>query len=50
MEPKFCYSLLRYNEDFEWYNILPNYSDLYYTYEEAELACLNKLIEIVKNK
>jgi hypothetical protein len=25
-------------------------SDYYNTYEEAELACLNKLIEIVKNK
>jgi hypothetical protein len=25
-------------------------SDLYSTYEEAELACLKKLIEIVKNK
>ena len=24
--------------------------DSFYTYEEAELACLNKLIEIVKNK
>ena len=27
-----------------------NYSDSTHTYEEAELACLKKLIEIVKNK
>jgi hypothetical protein len=27
-----------------------NYSDSPHTYEEAELACLKKLIEIVKNK
>lgn len=50
MEPKFCYSLSRYRGDFQWDNILPTYSELYYTYEEAELACLKKLIEIVKNK
>ena len=50
MEPKFCYTLSRYKGDFQWDNILPTYSELYYTYEEAELACLKKLIEIVKNK
>lgn len=50
MEPKFCYTLSRYKGDFRWDNILPSYSELYYTYEEAELACLKKLIEIVKNK
>ena len=50
MEPLFCYSLSKYKGDFQWDNILPTYSELYYTYEEAELACLNKLIEIVKNK
>ena len=50
MEPKFCYSLSKYKGDFQWDNILPTYSELYYTYEEAELACLKKLIEIVKNK
>ena len=27
-----------------------NNGEFYHTYEEAELACLNKLIEIVKNK
>jgi hypothetical protein len=26
------------------------YGDTFNTYEEAELACLNKLIEIIKNK
>ena len=50
MEPKFCYSLSRYKGDFQWENMLPTYSELYYTYEEAELACLKKLIEIAKNK
>jgi len=34
---------------FDWETIVYN-SDLYYTYEEAESACINKLIEIVKNK
>ena len=33
------------NSDYE-----SDYTDDYSTYEEAELACLNKLIEIVKNK
>jgi hypothetical protein len=50
MEPKFCYSLSRYKGDFQWDNILPTYSELYYTYEETELGCLKKLIEIVKTK
>ena len=52
MEPKFCYSISKYidNESFfDWETIVYN-SDLYYTYEEAELALLKKLIEIVKNK
>jgi len=52
MEPKFCYSISRYESTqfFEgWENIVYN-SDLYYTYEEAELACLKKLIEILKNQ
>jgi hypothetical protein len=50
MEPLFCYSLSKYKGNFQWDNILPTYSELYYTYEEAELACLKQLIEIVKNK
>ena len=52
MEPKFCYSIdeLQMFDFFgEWKNIVFN-SDLYYTYEEAELDCLKKLIEIAKNK
>ena len=52
MEPKFCYSISRYESTqfFEgWENIVYN-SDLYYIYEEAELACLKKLIEILKNQ
>ena len=32
------------------YGISNSYYDVYDTYEEAELACLNKLIEIVKAK
>jgi hypothetical protein len=33
------------------YNINDNIDDVWYnTYEEAELACLKKLIEIAKNK
>ena len=48
--PKFCFNIFQYEhfgnyEDIrigEWY--------LYRTYEEAELECLKKLIEIVKNK
>jgi hypothetical protein len=49
MEPKFCYSLSKYADPYDW-TILVFNSELYYTYEEAELACLIKLIEIVKNK
>jgi hypothetical protein len=44
MEPKFCYSISRY-KDFDWESIVFA-SDLYYTYEEAELDCLKKIIEI----
>jgi hypothetical protein len=32
------------------YNLYPSSRDYYKTYEEAELACLKMLIEIVKNK
>lgn len=35
----------------EWaINSREDYNKLYYTYEEAELACLDKLIEIVESK
>ncbi len=44
MEPKFCYSISRY-KDFDWESIVFS-SDLYYTYEAAELDCLTKIIEI----
>lgn len=47
MEPKFCYSLSKYADPYDWAILVFN-SELYYTYEEAELACLKKLIEIVK--
>jgi hypothetical protein len=52
MEPKFCYSIYEYDlEKYSegWWIAVVN-SDLYYTHEETELACLIKLIEIVKNK
>jgi len=49
MEPKFCYSISRYAEDSDWAILVFN-SDLYYTYEEAELALLRRLIQTVKEK
>lgn len=51
-KPKFCYHIVEYYEDevtWEWKDNW-GWSFLYRTYEEAELACLRKLIEIVKNK
>jgi hypothetical protein len=50
MEPKFAYCISKYWTDalsWGWDTIIFN-SDLYYNYEEAELDCLKKLIEIVK--
>jgi hypothetical protein len=50
MEPKFAYCVSQYeSKEFleHWDTIVFN-SDLYYTYEEAELACLKKLIELAK--
>jgi hypothetical protein len=47
MEPKFCYSISQYISDedgFEWVDIVSS-SDLYRTYEEAEIACLNAIYE-----
>jgi len=47
MEPKFCYSISQYISDqdgFEWIDIVSS-SDLYRTYEEAEIACLNAIYE-----
>jgi hypothetical protein len=52
MEPKFAYTIKEYESTqfFEGFkeDILSEY--LYYKYEEAELECLKKLIEIVKNE
>jgi hypothetical protein len=49
-EPKFAYTIIEYElaKFFEGFkeDVLAEY--LYYKYEEAELACLDKLIEIVK--
>ena len=50
-EPKFWFSTVRYESTqfFEgWYDDEP--SSLYYSYEQAEIECLRKLIEIVKTK
>jgi hypothetical protein len=50
-KPKFCYNMSEYFEDettWEWKDDWGN-SSFYRTYEEAELACLQKLIEIAKN-
>ena len=52
MEPKFAFTIKEYEsaqflEGFKE-DVLSEY--LYYKHEEAELACLIKLIEIVKNK
>jgi len=52
MEPKFCYSIYEYDlEKYSegWWIAVVN-SDLYYTHEESESACIEKLIEIVKGK
>ena len=52
MEPKFAYCISKYWTDalsWGWDTIVFN-SDLHYTYEDAELACLKNLIEIIKNK
>jgi hypothetical protein len=44
---RFYYSIEKYGDN--WEDIVPN-SELYTKYGKAELACLIKLIEIVKNK
>jgi len=53
MEPKFCYSIVEFIVDkdgfFEWETPAPS-TYLYYTRGEAELDCLVKLIEIVKER
>jgi hypothetical protein len=55
-EPKFCYTYNRFfgnandlsSEEWWWENRIGEYSLLYKTYEEAELVCLEKLIEVVE--
>ncbi len=57
-EPKFVYTYNTFygnpkdltEQEWGWENNIGQYSDLYRTYEEAELACLKKLIKIVENK
>ncbi len=57
-EPKFVYTYKTFygnpkdltEQEWGWENNIGQYSDLYRTYEEAELDCLDKLIEIVESK
>jgi hypothetical protein len=57
-EPKFVYTYNTFygnpkdltEQEWGWENNIGQYSDIYRTYEGAELACLDKLIEIVENK
>jgi hypothetical protein len=54
MEPKFCFSINWYKETdltVEWINMTdrPEFF-LEYSYEKAELSCLRRLIEIVKQR
>lgn len=54
MEPKFCYIINWHKEEdgfFEWVDVTErNEFFLEYTQERAELACLKRLIEIVKQR
>jgi len=49
-QPKFCFEIYKYEDFGNYEEIRIGEWFLYRTYEEAELACLIKLIEIVKNK
>jgi hypothetical protein len=57
-EPKFVYTYNTFygnpkdltEQEWGWENNIGQYSDIYRTYEDAELECLKKLIEIVENK
>jgi hypothetical protein len=53
MEPKFCYSIVKYNQDldgqFDWETIVFN-SDLERSYQLAEVACIEKLCDIVESE
>ena len=55
-EPKFVFTYNKFfgnpkdltEQEWGWENNIGQYSDIYRTYEDAELACLDKLIQIVK--
>ena len=49
LEPKFCYSIFKYDAEKGWTTIVFN-SDLYYSYSVAESACIDKLIDIKRNE
>lgn len=49
MEPKFCYQIFRYTNDWEDLTDRKEFF-LEYFYEKAEYDCLKKMIEIVKNR
>lgn len=57
-EPKFVYTYNTFygnpkdltEQEWGWENNVVQYSDIYRTYEEAELATLDKLIEIIESK
>jgi hypothetical protein len=57
-EPKFVYTYNTFygnpkdltEQEWGWENNIGQYSELYRSYEEAELTCLTKLIEIVEQK
>ena len=54
--PKFCYTYTKFfgnqndlaSEEWGWESNVGQYSLLYKTYEEAQIACLEKLIEIAE--
>jgi hypothetical protein len=57
-EPKFVFTYNKFfgnpkdltEQEWGWENNIGQYSELYRSYEEAELECLKKLIEIVENE
>ena len=48
--PKYCFEINKYEDFGNYEKIKIEDWGLYRNYEEAEQACLDKLIEIVKNK
>lgn len=57
-EPKFVYTYNKFygnpkdlaEQEWGWENNIGQYSEIYRTYEEAELACLDELLGIVESK